>query len=203
MEIWWIEDSRCLKWLTIEYLGWQLPFFAARGDEMEVMQLLHARGARPDLRAQNVAGTADWGYLRYRSSCAETWVPSLINQPWCVEWHGSWAVLSSMRQQLSDISQHGEEAMDNPRLATIAQLGSGEQTSLPYHSGYQPAENGQEWSGNIWSPKTRCRSIKGCKENVCPGAPRDVVVEDEDSIPIHLVVWALKFRCVYIYIIIL
>lgn len=85
MEIWWIEDSRCLKWLTIEYLGWQLPFFAARGDEMEVMQLLHARGARPDLRAQNVAGTADWGYLRYRSSCAETWVPSLINQPWCVE----------------------------------------------------------------------------------------------------------------------
>ena len=114
--------------------------------------------------------------------------------------YGSWAVLSSMRQQLSDISQHGEEAMDNPRLATIAQLGSGEQTSLPYHSGYQPAENGQEWSGNIWSPKTRCRSIKGCKENVCPGAPRDVVVEDEDSIPIHLVVWALKFRCVYIYI---
>jgi hypothetical protein len=32
---------------------------------VEVMQLLHARGARPDLRAQNAAGTADWGYLRY------------------------------------------------------------------------------------------------------------------------------------------
>ena len=43
------------------------PFYYAyrAGDEVEVMQLLHARGARPDLRAQNAAGTADWGYLRY------------------------------------------------------------------------------------------------------------------------------------------
>ena len=43
------------------------PFHYAyrAGDHIDIMQLLHARGARPDMRAQNAAGTADWGYLRY------------------------------------------------------------------------------------------------------------------------------------------
>ena len=71
-EIFWNDYWRSIS------IRMTIALFAARGDEMEVMQLLHARGARPDLRAQNVAGTADWGYLRYRSSCAETWVTSLV-----------------------------------------------------------------------------------------------------------------------------
>ena len=46
------------------------PFYYAyrAGDHIDIMQLLHARGARPDMRAQNAAGTADWGYLRYAES---------------------------------------------------------------------------------------------------------------------------------------
>ncbi|CAJ1420393.1 unnamed protein product [Effrenium voratum] len=43
------------------------PFYYAyrAGDQAEIMQLLHSRGARPDLRSQNASGTADWGYLQY------------------------------------------------------------------------------------------------------------------------------------------
>ncbi|CAE7563888.1 comtb [Symbiodinium sp. CCMP2592] len=43
------------------------PFYYAyrAGDEKSIMEVLHARGARPDLRSQNACGTADCGYLRY------------------------------------------------------------------------------------------------------------------------------------------
>ena len=43
------------------------PFYYAyrAGEQAEIMSVLHSRGARPDLRSRNAAGTADWGYLKY------------------------------------------------------------------------------------------------------------------------------------------
>ncbi|OLP77006.1 Catechol O-methyltransferase, partial [Symbiodinium microadriaticum] len=50
-----------------------MPFYYAyrAGDEKSIMEVLHARGARPDLRSQNACGTADCGYLRYSTKEVE------------------------------------------------------------------------------------------------------------------------------------